>query len=34
LLGVLLLHEGSSPAKLAGTALVIGGIVLLKLGKP
>ena len=34
LLGVVFLHEGSSPGKLAGVALVLGGIVLLRLSKP
>jgi quaternary ammonium compound-resistance protein SugE len=33
LLGVVFLHEGSSPVKLVGVALVVGGIVLLKLSK-
>ena len=34
LLGVVFLDEGSSPIKLVGVALVVGGIMLLRLSKP
>ena len=34
LLGIVLLDERSSPGRLAGLALVVGGIVLLRLSKP